>query len=113
GRTVDSMAVEITVWSVNAFTAADDVEPVPETETTAATTAGNDRPLFDPATGQMLEATAIIRQTLEPGMQAAGPLLITEDETTVVVSPRFDITARGDGCLVLNRRNSEDGGVHD
>ncbi|MGC6484780.1 MAG: hydantoinase/oxoprolinase family protein, partial [Candidatus Puniceispirillales bacterium] len=47
GRTVDSMAVEITVWSVNAFTAADDVEPVPETETTAATTAGNDRPLFD------------------------------------------------------------------
>ena len=105
GRTVEGMVVEITVWSVNAFTPPEDPQPLGDLPSRADAATSVTRQLFDPASGEVLTAAEIERHALTPGMQASGPAVITEAETTVVVPRQFDIIAQTDGCLDLNRRH--------
>ena len=105
GRTVEGMVVEITVWSVNAFTPPEDPQPLGDLPGRADAATSVTRQLFDPASGEVLTAAEIERHALTPGMQASGPAVITEAETTVVVPRQFDIIAQTDGCLDLNRRH--------
>ena len=105
GRTVEGMVVEITVWSVNAFTPPEDPQPLGDLPGRADAATSVTRQLFDPASGEVLTAAEIERHAMTPGMQASGPAVITEAETTVVVPRQFDIIAQTDGCLDLNRRH--------
>ena len=105
GRTVEGMVVEITVWSVNAFTAPEDPQPLADLPGRDNVTTAVTRQLFDPASGEVLTAAEIERHAMTPGMRADGPAVITEAETTVVVPRQFDIIAQTDGCLDLNRRH--------
>ncbi len=102
GRAVDGMEVEITVWSVNAFTPPDASAPVapvtPTTQTEAAPT-GDSRRLFDPATGQTTTATTHHRDSLKPGQTIQGPAIITETETTVIVPTSRAVTTLTDCTL--------------
>ena len=104
GRTVEGMVVEITVWSVNAFTPPEDPQPLADLPGRADAATSVTRQLFDPASGEVLTAAEIERLAMTPGMQPSGPAVITEAETTVVVPRQFDIIAQTDGCLDLNRR---------
>ena len=62
------------------------------------------QPLFDPATGHANDAPVYLRPDLPPGTRLDGPALITEDQTTTVVTAgwRAEIDARG--AIVLSRR---------
>ncbi len=90
GRSVEGMEIEVTVWSVNAYTtplASEKLlqQPAPENVQTQTT-----RALFDSATGKSIDAAVHSRTALAAGNQVAGPAIITEDETTVIVpSDRF------------------------
>jgi N-methylhydantoinase A len=61
------------------------------------------RSLFDP-TGETIEASLQRRCDLRPGAQIAGPAIITEDETSTVVSPSFEAHVNGFGYIELRRR---------
>lgn len=106
GRTVEGLAVEITVWSVNARTVTDAAEKVGTvTAETEATTLAH-RTLFDPAEGAEAEARVIARADMTNGHAAAGPALVTEDETTVVVPTSRRVIALPDGTLDIRTKET-------
>ncbi len=99
GRAVDGMEVEITVWSVNAYTAQDAPTALPDTGPLSPVTATQSRSLFDPALAKAVDAAVIPRSNLPNGTLAQGPALVTEDETTVVVPASREVLTHADGTL--------------
>ncbi len=100
GRAVEGMQVEITVWSVNAYTAAGMAKkPDGDNLTRSLPEAVGSRRLFDPAPGSVVTAVVVPRSAMVPGSNVPGPAVITEDETTVVVPSSRSVTALADGTL--------------
>jgi len=99
GRAVDGMEVEITVWSVNTYTAQEATTPLADTGTLTPLAPITTRPLFDPALAQTVDAAVIARTDLPTGNIAQGPALVTEDETTVVVPASREVLTHADGTL--------------
>ena len=102
GRTVTGMDVEITVWAANATTGSEAPEPVGETPDRGLVTPETTRPLFDPVSQTMSEANVVARASLSVGDRVAGPALIYEDETTIVVPASRTATARPDGSIDIS-----------
>ncbi|MEY8842342.1 hydantoinase/oxoprolinase family protein, partial [Cribrihabitans sp. XS_ASV171] len=99
GRAVEAMEVEVTVWSVNAYTdPATSAPATPVAEETDAAPSGR-RALFDPGLGQRVEAAVVDRDAMAPGARVEGPAVVTETETTVVLPSSRRIIALSDGCL--------------
>jgi N-methylhydantoinase A len=99
GRIVDGMDIEITVWSANATTIKASVDPV-ETLTgkSLAQTIGS-RSIFDPALGEAVSASIVLRNDLKDGDQITGPAVITEDETTIILPSSRCALRQPDGCI--------------
>ena len=104
GRSVEGMDVEITVWSVNAFTPQEAVEPVAAVKAGAEAEPVARRALFDPGLGSMTDAAVALRAGFEPGTCIAGPAVITEDETTVILPSSRTLVAQADGCLDMRTK---------
>ncbi|MEM9734032.1 MAG: hydantoinase/oxoprolinase family protein [Pseudomonadota bacterium] len=99
GRSVDGMKAEITVWSVNAFKRTDVREKAGAVPVTDFDYTGPSRPIFDPVQGKANDAVVVRRDSLLAGQRLAGPAVVSEDETTVVVPASRTITALADGTL--------------
>ncbi len=99
GRAVEGMEVEITVWSVNAFTASAPVVAVDNMPAVSDASATGTRNLFDPGIGISVSAQVVPRETIPPGGTVQGPAVITEDETTIVVPSSRMVLAQADGTL--------------
>jgi N-methylhydantoinase A len=106
GRIVTGMDIEITVWAVNATTAQAKADPLPATPAGGPATARSTRALFDPALAQMIDSQVVDRATLSPGDHVAGPALITEDETTIVIPASRIATARPDGTIDITEKQT-------
>ena len=104
GRSVEGMEVEITVWSVNAYTPVPPVAPVDAAPEGDVAQAEVSRALFDPALGATVAAAEVARASLTPGTVVEGPAVITEDETTVVVPASRRAVAQPDGSLDIRRK---------
>ncbi len=99
GRTVEGMEVEITVWSVNAYTPTAPVDQAaPVTPDTAPPQTGQ-RPLFDAALGSSHSAGIYARTAFGPGSSIQGPAIITEEETTIILPSSRQAMALADGCI--------------
>ena len=99
GRTVAGMAVEITVWSVNAYTATAAVDALPPVTAQPAPTPTGQRQLFDAALGDLHQAGIYDRAALPRGTALQGPALITEEETTTVLPLSRQARILGDGSI--------------
>jgi N-methylhydantoinase A len=100
GRSVAGMDVEITVWSVNAATAKAQSERADATSLSAlGQSAIGQRDLFDAALGRAGVAQVFARDTLDLGALVQGPALITEEETTVVLTHSRSACILSDGCI--------------
>ncbi|MCY0093708.1 hydantoinase/oxoprolinase family protein [Hoeflea ulvae] len=99
GRTVAGMDVEITVWSVNATTPAEQVARVEITSGTMAARLGTTRQVFDAATGGFASAHVVERSGLEADHRVPGPAVMTEDETTIIIPASRDAIRQPDGCI--------------
>ena len=99
GRTVAGMAVEITVWSVNAYTATVAVDALPLVTAQPAPTPSGQRQLFDAALGRAQDAGIYDRASLAHGATLQGPALITEEETTTVLPLSRQARILGDGSI--------------
>ena len=108
GRIVDGMEAEITVWSVNAYTASAKAETVGETTVGAPPARTGRRRLFDPGLGKEVAADVVLRSDLHPGSIVQGPAVITEDETTVVVPTSRSLIAQQDGTLDVHLNHGTD-----
>lgn len=99
GRVVDGMEVEITVWAVNAATPAAPAPRVAQVTPAGPPQNAGQRMLFDAALGEVQRATIYERKIFVPGASVKGPALITEDETTIVLSASRRATTLADGCI--------------
>ena len=101
GRTVEGMDIEITVWAVNVTTAPPTALRVAEFGFGEAGTVSveTSRDVFDAATGDMVSAATVERAGLQAGQVVAGPAVITEDETTIIVPVSGRAIAQADGCI--------------
>jgi N-methylhydantoinase A len=106
GRTVAGMDVEITVWAVNATTEVAAVETIGATPAGKVAEVLNSRALFDPIKGAPSAAAIVPRAALSAGDWVAGPALITEDETTIVVPASRTATARPDGTIDITEKRT-------
>ena len=107
-RTVAGMEIEITVWSVNAYTEPPEVRPVRQQSHQRTLETTNTRPLFDPALCTFVNATVAQRDAVKDTTQIIGPAMLTEDETTIIVPSSRDAVACGDGTIVVFAK--QDGG---
>ena len=99
GRPVAGMDVEITVWSVNATTPPDDVARIAEAPAGAAAPEATRRRVFDPALSDFTDATVVLRDDMVSGATAAGPAVVTEDETTIIIPTSRHAIRQPDGCI--------------
>jgi N-methylhydantoinase A/oxoprolinase/acetone carboxylase beta subunit len=99
GRSNDGMQAEITGWSVNAFTSTDALASLEALPQASRATPSGERSLFDANAGMRMRADVYPRDGLKPGMHAAGPAVITEDETTIIVPASRRVIALADGCI--------------
>jgi len=106
GRAVEGMDVEITVWSVNAYTAQSATAPLEDTGTLTPLKPTATRPLFDPALAKTVDAAVIARTELPTGKIAQGPAVVTEDETTVVVPASREVLTHADGTLDVRTKET-------
>ena len=106
GRPVAGMDVEITVWSVNATTPPETVARTPETTGVAMAPVCGERHVFDAATGAVVEARLVQRDTMETGQIVQGPAAITEDETTIILPASRRAIRQQDGCIDIRRKTS-------
>ena len=107
-RTVAGMEIEITVWSVNAYTEPPEARPVQQQNHQRTLETTNTRPLFDPALSTFVNATVAQRDAVKDTTQIIGPAMLTEDETTIIVPSSRDAVACGDGTIVVFAK--QDGG---
>jgi N-methylhydantoinase A len=104
GRTVTGLDTEITVWAANATTEVLPPEKVaPAAMPTHAPTRAGTRQLFDANAGAVVSAAVYKRDALAPGHQMAGPAVITEAETTIILPTGFHAIMRSDGTIEINR----------
>ena len=66
--------------------------------------ASTTRRIFEPKLAQWRAASVYERATLAPGTRIAGPALIVEDQTTVLVTADFDASLNSAGHIVLDKR---------
>ena len=109
GRSVAGMDIEITVWSVNAATAAAAAQPLPPQPATQRLKEAQSRSLFDPASGQMTRAAQWRRAQMAIGAELDGPAVIEEEETTIIVPTSRCARALSDGCIEVIARSTENG----
>ncbi|MDH3414748.1 MAG: hydantoinase/oxoprolinase family protein, partial [Gammaproteobacteria bacterium] len=59
---------------------------------------------FDPVNGKRVDVPVFQRSQLNPGSRISGPALITEDQTTTVVTSLFDAEIDARGYIIMTRR---------
>ncbi len=103
GRIVHGLDIEITSWSVRASTPAVPAPTVEDAAGGAQAAHEGTRALYDPGSGRHADAALIRRERFETGHSLAGPAVVTERETTVIVPAGFTATMQPDGCIDLRR----------
>ncbi len=105
GRAVEGMDIEITVWSVNAFTEMPAVEAAALAGQAVSIDADAGRQMFDAALGTTVEAAVVPRDRLVDGHLVVGPAAITENETTIILPSSMKAIRQPDGCIDAIKRS--------
>ncbi len=105
-RTVQGLDIEITVWAVNAATPSAEVEPVAALALTGEAEPVGERTLFDPALQRDTQAAVIDRGRFAPGQSVAGPAVITEAETSIILPTGMTARVQADGCIDMRMEDA-------
>jgi N-methylhydantoinase A len=106
GRLIDDLAVEITNWSLTIATPLPPAVPLQRLTDTHPAPTGRTRQIYDAALRKTVTAQEVSRPDMTPGTHLSGPAVITEDETTTIVTSAFTATAQTDGSLLLRRKEA-------
>jgi N-methylhydantoinase A len=95
GRTIPTLAVEALGWSLTLTTEVDPPASRPDPEPKPAAEPAGHREIFEPGQCRFITVPVYQRAQLEPGTRITGPAVIEEDETSTVISSRFDAVING------------------
>ena len=101
------------MWSVNSYTPLKKINQIhtPTNKRTAKTQCR--RLIFDSKISKNVLAKVVLRKNLQIGDQIKGPAIISEDETTVVVSSDFMAMVGSDRCLSVIKKSQESKRIHE
>ena len=105
GRPVDGMDIEITVWAVNATTPSEHVTAIDLASDQGQANIDTERSMFDPALGESKMAAVVLREKIQLGQTVAGPAIITESETSIVLPTSRRAIKQADGCIDITVKN--------
>jgi N-methylhydantoinase A len=118
GRIIEGVAIEALSWTLTIakkgsepFLPPDEAATFEKDKANRALTPFSPigcQALFDPATGQPVEASVYLRGDLSQGAVIAGPALITEEQTTTVVPGAWSALIDAHGGIVLTRKEAAD-----
>lgn len=100
-RPVPGMKIEILNWAVRVATLEDAVPPVPETPALTTITPDVSKPITCDIDACPKQAAIVARDSLRAGDRIIGPALVTEPQTTTLVSADFSAHVDAIGNLVL------------
>jgi N-methylhydantoinase A len=105
-RSIPGVEIEILSWVVAVSAPAEGDLGAPISERPTQPKPRSRRAVFDPDSGDFQEVAIYWRDDLSPGARISGPAVIAEDETSTVVSPRFDARIDRFGYIELIRREA-------
>jgi N-methylhydantoinase A len=110
GRIIEGVDIEVLSWTLTISAPSREQNSVvgvsgearllPEPE--------GSQPLFDPSVAARVDAPVYLRQQLLPGDKLQGPVLITEDQTTTVVTSNYRVEIDAAGYIVMMRLEKDD-----
>lgn len=100
-RPVPGMQIEILNWAVRVATPDSKIPDLPVTPSLTTITPAETRPITCDVDGNAKQAGFVPRDSLAPGDRVCGPALITEPQTTTLVSADFSAHVDAIGNLVL------------
>ena len=110
GRIIEGVEIEVLSWTLTV--SADIVDSKREPGQAAASQSLPDhmgeQSVFDPSLQKTVNARVYLRDRLKPGDCLAGPVLITEGQTTTVVTSYFEACISDQGHIVMKRRGGID-----
>lgn len=106
-RPVPGMDIEILNWSLRVSTPQPATPRMPPAPKPTSIASSRTRRIVCDITGDWIDAAVVDRAALNPGDALAGPALVTESQTTTLVSADFEARVDGAGNLVLERIRSE------
>ncbi|MDE0698624.1 MAG: hypothetical protein OXH76_22630 [Boseongicola sp.] len=104
GRTVPDMKIEILNWALHLASQVPDIGPAHAAPAPTAARLASARKILCDVTGKWREAAVYIRADLPNGARLSGPALITEPQTTTLVSADFDARVDGAGNIWMTRQ---------
>ncbi|GLU29828.1 hydantoinase/oxoprolinase family protein [Brucella sp. NBRC 12950] len=104
GRTIDSLDVEIVSWSLRASSPLAATHQISSGQKVRQLNASASRHMFDAQNGAFQSAAVIARADMKPGDWIAGPAVITERETSTIVTASREVIMQPDGCLLVRTK---------
>jgi N-methylhydantoinase A len=105
GRIIDGVDIEVLSWTLTTTAAAQEADE-PPTKPRAERKLPEPfawQTLFDPARDEAVNTPVYLREQLQAGDEFQGPVLITEDQTTTVVSSNYVAAIDARGHIVMTR----------
>jgi len=106
GRIIDGVEIEVLSWTLTISAPVEETdEPLdnPQSDRALPEPIGW-QALFDPARGEPVNAPVYLREQLLSGGAIQGPALITEDQTTTVVTSNYHAVIDARGHIVMTRQ---------
>lgn len=109
GQVISGIDVEILSWTLTLSSVLQEqaAELVAEHNADKPPQAISQQSLFDPAIGKRVSVPVYARESLQAGCQLSGPALITEAQTTTVVTSAFNVSIDPRKYIVLNRKGND------
>ncbi|MEM1401270.1 MAG: hydantoinase/oxoprolinase family protein, partial [Pseudomonadota bacterium] len=106
GRTIEGLAVEITNWALTVATATPPTKPVIQATDLIPAPPVRQRGKFDAALRKTVMAQEVQRADMHTGSTINGPAVITEEETSTIITSAFRATCQADGALLIERKEA-------
>ncbi|MBZ0218163.1 MAG: hydantoinase/oxoprolinase family protein, partial [Fimbriimonadaceae bacterium] len=105
GRPIEGLDIEIVSWSVKVSAPRPPADPVRVMRDGKPAGLTGSREIFDARLQKFVSAGTIERTDLQPGMLVSGPAVITEPETSTIVTSDFEAILQSDGCLLVQSKS--------
>lgn len=106
GRVIDGLDVEIVSWSLRAASKVTPPVRIGKITKHAAAAVRGTREIFDVQEGNFEEASIVARDDMKPGDWVAGPAVITERETSTIITASREVVMQTDGCLLVRAKQA-------
>lgn len=106
GRLIEGLDVEIVSWSLRATSKVAPPDRVGKTAKGGKAKICGTRDIFDVQEGSFQNASIIARADMNPGDFVGGPAVITERETSTIITASREVIMQSDGCLLIRIKQS-------